>query len=148
MAAGSLLGALLCYPGGDLMQTAVGADWAPTIGWPCVGLFALMCIGSLLAAVLGFLVPGGVGGRVLRPGQALGKGPYRSYDCRPTPRLVEGIAASIESAADGLGGPHRHDCTAPLARARSAAAAGDFTASFAALADSLAAFTRSVAAPR
>jgi hypothetical protein len=99
----------------------------------------------LLAAVLGFLVPAG-GGRALAPGQTIGKGPYRSHDCRPTPQLVEGIAASVESAADGLEGSLRDDCTAPLARARSAAAAGDFAGAFAAVAGALAAFTRSVAA--
>ena len=155
VAAGSLLAALVCSPASLLMQAALGADWAPAIGWPCVGLFALVFIGSLVAALIGFLGPSGEG-KTLPPGRMLDEvlrnrrkvGPYRSYDCRPTPRLVEGIAASVESAADGLDGRLRADCTAPLARARSAAAAGDFSAAFAAIAEALARFSRAVAAGR
>jgi serine/threonine protein phosphatase PrpC len=146
-AAGSLLAALVCSPASLLMQAALGPELAPVIGWPCVGLFTLVFIGSLLAALFGFLVPGG-GGRELAAGRTIGKGPYRSYDCRPTPRLVEGIAASVESAAEGLDGGRRSACMAPLARARSAAATGDPSTALAAVAEALAAFTRAVDASR
>ncbi|MFM9059823.1 MAG: protein phosphatase 2C domain-containing protein [Planctomycetaceae bacterium] len=147
VAAASLLGALICNPSSDIMRATLGADWTDVIGWPCVGLFVLAFIGSLLAAVIGFLTPSG-GGFPLPTGHMLGKGPYRSYDCRPTRHLVEGIAASVEAAADGLEGPARQDCIAPLPRARSAAATEDFAAAFVALAEGLAAFRRTVDAGR
>jgi protein phosphatase len=149
IAAVSLLGGLVCY---GLARDSAAVAWERLVEQPAAAaalaasaVLALAFVGSLLAAVLGFLVPAG-GGRALAPGQTIGKGPYRSHDCRPTPQLVEGIAASVESAADGLEGSLRDDCTAPLARARSAAAAGDFAGAFAAVAGALAAFTRSVAA--
>ncbi len=144
VAAASLLGALLCNPKSDLMVGALGAGWAEAIGWPCVGFFALAFIGSLLAAVLGFLVQPGAGVGVLPPGRMLGKGPYRSYDCRPSVPLVEGIASAVETASDGLDDSVRRACVAPLARARSAAASGDFAAAVTALAAALAAYKKSV----
>ena len=147
VAAASLLGALICNPGSEIMRATLGEDWTNVIGWPCVGLFALAFIGSLLMAVLGFLVPAG-GGRVLQAGEMLGKGPYRSHDCRPTRQLVEGIAASVEAAADALEGPARQDCITPVARARAAAATADFATAFNATAEGLAAFRRFVDAPR
>jgi len=148
VAAASLLGGLVCF---GLARDSAADAWERVFEEPAAaaalaasGLLALTFVGSLVTAVLGFLVPAG-GGRVLALGRTIGKGPHRSHDCRPTPQLVEGIAASVESAADGLEGQGRDDCTAPLSRARSAAAAGDFTTAFAAVAAALAAFTRSVA---
>ncbi len=147
VAAGSLLGALLSSPTSDVMKAVFGAEWAAAVGWPCVGLFSLAFIGSLLAAVLGFLMPAG-GPRELQPGQTIGKGPYRSAECAPTATLVEGLAASVEAAADGLDDAVREICVAPLSRARSAAAAGDFATALAALAAALAAYKTFVDAPR
>lgn len=148
VAAASLLGGLVCF---GLARDSAADAWERVFEEPAAaaalaasGLLALTFVGSLVTAVLGFLVPAG-GSRVLSLGRTIGKGPHRSHDCRPTPQLVEGIAASVESAADGLEGQGRDDCTAPLSRARSAAAAGDFTTAFAAVAAALAAFTRSVA---
>ena len=143
VAAGSLLGALVCHPGGDLMGFLPAGGMRDAVGWTCVGLFSLAFVGSLSIAVLGFLVPTG-GGRVLPPGMMLGKGPYRQYDCRPTPDIVEGIAASVESSSDGLAGEWRRRCVTPLSAARTAAAAGDYGAAFAAIAESLAAFRKAV----
>ncbi len=164
VAAGSLLVGLIVNPFSPLVAAAnptasppvtegvlhalLGADIANAVGLVVGIAMALTFVGSLLAAVLGFLVPKGGPPPALPPGRTIGNGPYRSYDCRPTPRLVEGIAASIDSAADGLDAAPRRDCVAPLARARSAAAAGDFAAAFAAVGEALAAFTRAVAATR
>lgn len=152
IAAASLLGSLVCF---GLARDSVAAGWerffeSLPVAAELVGsvVCALVFVGSAAAALLGFLVPAGGGDRTLPPGRTIGKGPYRSFDCRPTPQLVEGIAASVESAADGLDGRPRDDCTEPLARARAAAAAGDFRAAFAAVAAALAAYTRSVVAAR
>jgi len=147
LAAVSLLGSLICFgfardSTGDVWERFF-ESWTVALALVASVGLALAFVGTLLIAVLRFLVA--TGGQVLPPGVTIGRGPYRSYDCRPTPRLVEGIAASVDSAADGLDAALRDDCTAPLARARSAAAAGDFAAAFAALAEALAAFTRTVA---
>lgn len=143
VAAASLLGALLCVPGGDLMPVLVPDSLREAVGWACVVIFSLAFLGSLLTAVLGFLAPTGEG-RTLPPGRMLGKGPYREYDCRPTAELVEGIAASVEASADGLDGDARRRCVAPLAAARAAAASGNFAAACGAVADSLAVFRQAV----
>lgn len=143
VAAASLLGALLCVPRGDLMRALVPDSLGDAVGWPCVALLSLAFLGSLLTAMHGFLAPSG-GGPPLPPGQMLGKGPYREYDCRPTAELVEGIAASVEASSDGLDGDARRRCVAPLAAARAAAAAGNFAAACGAVADSLAVFRQAV----
>lgn len=159
VAAASLLIGLIVNPfsplvnGGDpsaapptapgILHRTLGPQLAGALGLVAGIAMFLTFLGSLLTAVLGFLVPSG-GGRPLLPGQMLGKGPYREYDCRPTAELVEGIAASVEASSDGLDGDARRRCVAPLAAARAAAAAGNFAAACGALADSLAVFRQAV----
>ncbi|MFM7109382.1 MAG: PP2C family protein-serine/threonine phosphatase [Planctomycetaceae bacterium] len=153
IAAASLLLGLMINPWSRLVASGdetgivcdlLGKDLGQAVAMAVGVVMLLAFVGSLLAAVLGFLVPAGGGGRVLRSDQRIGGGPYRTYDCRPTDDLVEGIAASVEAAADGLDGKQRQTCVAPLAAARSAAATGDFTASVTAVAAALAGFRRAV----
>lgn len=63
-------------------------------------------------------------GRLLQAGDHLGKGPYRTYDCIPTPGLVDGVVTSLEAAADALPVAARERTVGILARARQHAAAG------------------------
>ncbi len=104
---------------------------------------------SLLLAVQGFLSPASKrGGRTLHTGDVLGKGPYRRYDCTPTERLMEGIVASIERAAEELPAADRDRTIAIVARVRQHAAAGAFHEATAAAAEAIAIHTRAVEAAR
>jgi hypothetical protein len=103
---------------------------------------------ALLMAVLGFLAPTPSRGRVLHAGEFLGKGPYRRYDCTPTAQLVEGVLASIETAAEHLTVADRDRTGAIVARARQHAAAGGFHEAVKAAAEATAIFTRAVEAAR
>jgi hypothetical protein len=85
---------------------------------------------------------------VLPPGARLGNGPYRSYDCRPTTALLEGVVASVETAADGLSGDRRDELLAASAAARAAVGAKDFAAAVTATAAAVGCYRRAVEAVR
>ena len=109
---------------------------------------ALAFLGSLLAAILGFLVPPSSGTRVLPAGKKLGEGPYRSYDCTPGQPLIEGVLQSIVSCAEGLYGAGRSQAVAGVGRAREKLAAHDVRAAVHEVAAAIAVYTRSVEATR
>ena len=109
------------------------------------GVAAIMFLGSLLAAFLGFLAQtGGGDGRVLQPGERLGKAPYRTYDCTPKESLIERIITSLETAAAGLSDTDRERTTAILGRVRRHVAERAFHEAVVAIAEAIAIYTRAV----
>lgn len=104
------------WPPSDLMKTAAVAAAAMLFGAAIV---------SLLWAILQGMSPTESTPAVLAPGARLGKGPYRSYSCAPDAALIEGVVASIESAAESLPPARRPEAAERLAAARRQAAAGD-----------------------
>jgi protein phosphatase len=103
---------------------------------------------ALMVAVQGFLAPASSRGRTLHTGDFLGKGPYRRYDCTPTEQLVEGIATSIERAAEDLPATDRDRTVAIVARVRQHAAGGAFHEATVAAAEAIAIFSQAVEAAR
>jgi serine/threonine protein phosphatase PrpC len=97
------------------------------------GPFLKMLAGTVLLFAAGILVLwsflSGIAGkvrlqRVLPPGKRLGKGPYRTSACEPTPDLIEGVVASVESAGDGLAPEARRQAAELLAEARNRLSGG------------------------
>lgn len=82
--------------------------------------------------------------RELGPNGRLGKGPYRSYDCSPSPELFEGMVASLEVTAEGLSDADRTTVAEHAAKVRRAAAGGDYPVAARALAEGLGVFHRAV----
>jgi protein phosphatase len=129
-AAAALLGALVLSPWGDLLGpegllSGPLGDLRKPVAWVASGGLLLASLALVLAAFLGFLVPAGGAARVLPAGRRVGKGPYRSHDCRLTATLVEGIIGSVAVAADGLDpGPAARTFDG-VERARSCLASGD-----------------------
>jgi len=82
--------------------------------------------------------------RELGPNDRLGKGPYRSYDCSPSPELFEGMVASLEVTAEGLSAADRTTVAEHAAKVRLAAAGGDYPGAARALAAGLGVFHRAV----
>ena len=88
------------------------------------GMLVAGAVVLLLWAILQSLAPPPMRQRLLLPGGRLGKGPYRSYSCSPTPEILEGIVTSIEAAGDELPPAMRTEAGTLLAEARREAAAG------------------------
>lgn len=107
-AAGALLTALvvnplaLTHPETGALGTLLGPGLAEAVGWSVTAGMALLFLATLVAAVVAMLPAADRTSLVLKPGGRLGNGPYRSYGCAPSPGLVEGIVASVETA--GLAG--------------------------------------------
>jgi protein phosphatase len=152
-----LLGALFCA--GLLAPGGVGAailpaegserDVARAVAVAAAVAMSLVFVGGLVTAILTWVAKAGGGGaRVLPPGARLGNGPYRSYDCRPTTALLEGVVASVETAADGLSGDRRDELLAASAAARAAVGAKDFAAAVTATAAAVGCYRRAVEAVR
>jgi serine/threonine protein phosphatase PrpC len=158
IAAGCLLGALILLPWqgpraadgliGRYLESLLGPNGPAAVGLVLSTALALASIVSVVAAIIQCLDSTPPVGRQLLPGDRLGKGPYRSYACGPTPDLLEGIIASVESAADGLDDEERRAARAKAAEARQASAGGDFPAAIAAAAEAIEAYARSVEAAR
>lgn len=109
--------------------------------------FVVLGVGALLffGAIVAMALAGDAGRRiVLPPGGRLGKGPYRTHPCAATGPLLEGVVASVEAAADGLGPEPRARALAHVAAARRHADTGDFSAAIAAAAEAIAVYARSV----
>jgi protein phosphatase len=149
VSAGALLIALVINPWSKLMEAAcVASDLVRAACLAGTVLAALVFMASLLWSVLGFLVPESARARVLAPGSRLGRGPYRSYDCAPTKRLLEGIVASVESAADGLPEAGRNRMIARLTDVQRHVAAAEYPEALAAVAEAIGIYARSVEASR
>lgn len=132
------------------MLTKAACDGSELIRATCLmaslgGL--LLAIGGGLYGMVAFLTPTSRG-RLLHPGDLLGKGPYRSYDCTPTPGLIEGVVASLESAADAIQVGDRDRTVAILARARQHATAGAHHEAVTAIAEAIAIHVGEIEASR
>jgi serine/threonine protein phosphatase PrpC len=150
VAAASLLGALVAY-GGLTTEAAIaqlGEGFSQALAFAVATVLGLLFLGSLLAAFLGSIAPGGDDVRVLRPGVRIGGGPYRSHGCAASAELLEGIIASVESAADGLSSRDRDRLLEAVAAARGPVAAGDFPAAIQASAAAIAIYRGVVEAAR
>ena len=150
VAAASLLVALVGYGGLTTAgaKISLGESLATTLAFAVLAVMGLSFVGSLLAAFLGSIAPPGDGVRVLRPGSKLGGGPYRTYDCAASAPLIEGIIASVESAADGLSSRDRDRLLEAVADARRPAAVGDFSGAIRAATHAIAIYRRVVEAAR
>jgi protein phosphatase len=153
-AAASLLVALVAFNGLPQLLGAMGLAnenndaIVQAVGIATTAVMALVSLGALVAAVLGMVAPATGGARVLRPGAKLGHGPYRTYDCGLSRERLEGIVASVESAADGLASHDRDRLLATAADSRRLATAGDLTAAIRTSADAIAIYRRAVEAAR
>jgi protein phosphatase len=143
-AAASLLVALVAFGA----KASLGEGLAQAIAFAFSVVMGLVFLGSLLAAFLGSIAPAGGDVRVLRPGAKLGSGPYRSYGCAASAQLLEGIIASVESAADGLSSHDRDRLLDAAAEARKPIAEGNFSAATRAAATAIAVYRRMVEAAR
>jgi serine/threonine protein phosphatase PrpC len=133
-----LLIAAACLFAGLAAFSSAGAIGPESAAPPAAGegdsaTLLKMLSGTVLLFTAGILVLwsflSGIAGkvrvqRVLLPGQRVGKGPYRTSRCHPTPELLEGVLASVESAGDGLRAEARRQAAELLAEARSRLAGG------------------------
>jgi protein phosphatase len=143
-AAASLLVALVAFGA----KASLGEGLAQAIAFALSVVMGLVFLGSLLAAFLGSIAPAGGDVRVLRPGAKLGSGPYRTYGCAASAQLLEGIIASVESAADGLSSHDRDRLLDAAAEARKPIAEGNFSAATRAAATAIAVYRRMVDSAR
>ena len=154
VAGGALLAALvvhplaLTHPETGLIGKLLGPGLAEAVGWSATVGMILLFLAALVAALVGILAPTSRAAPMLKPGDRLGKGPYRSYDCSPTAGLVEGIAASVETAADGLSDRERQRALTHVGATRQAIAAGTLPLALAEAAQAIAVYKRSVEAAR
>jgi len=153
LAAVGLFGALIFNPRSELMKAegllgSILGDGGGAVGFALTGLMGLLAVAGIMGTVLALLGPEGRRIRTLAVGQKLGKGPYREYGCEPSADLVEGIVASVESAADGLSDAERQEALKILANARQKAGSGDFTAALSEAARGIDVYRRSVEAAR
>ncbi len=154
VAAASLLAALIIHPRAlthpetGVLGRLLGPGLAEAVGWSATASMILLFVSALVAAIVSVLAPAGGAALVLKPGGRLGAGPYRSYDCTLTPALVEGIAASVETAADGLSDRERERALERVAATRKAIAAGALAQALADAARAIAVYRQSVEAAR
>jgi len=153
VAAATLLAALVLYPHGELMgETGALGQLLGTvrepIGWIACIACGITSFAAILLAVRSFMGPTPDTGRVLPPGDMLGKGPYRSAACRPSPEAIEGILTSVESAADGLSDREQAEVSRLTAVARGQAQSGEVVPAVATTAATIAIYARSVDASR
>jgi protein phosphatase len=151
VAAGGLLGALILNPAALLGPDALGSmlgDLAAPLGWTLTAFMVLLFVAGSVAALVMMLAPTSGEMLVLRPGAMLGKGPYRSYDCRLSAALLEGIVASLETAADGLSDPERQKIRERTAHARQVIGRSDLTGGLADVVAAIGLYRESVVAIR
>jgi protein phosphatase len=154
VAAASLLGALVVNPWSGLvaeggpLPALLGNQTAMAVGFVSCMAMAIVCLGALLTALMGFLVPAAGRVRVLPAGARLGAGPYRHYDCGPTDALLEGLLSGMDAAAAGLPSGDRQRMLAHALSARQLIAAGDLTGALQAAIQALAAYRAWIEASR
>ena len=153
IAGSCLFAALLLYPDGPLMKSdgplgGLLGELREPIGWVSFSGLLLGFVGAIIAALVGFCSPQQPRIKALPLNARVGAGPYRTYACGPTVSRIEGVAASIESAADGLDDATRAHALGHVRRAREAAGGGDFATAITAAADAVGVYARSVEAAR
>jgi protein phosphatase len=129
-------------------QQPENTDLKRAVALAIAGLALLSFISTLLFAFLGFLSPAGPAQRMLAVGAKLGGGPYRSHDCTATADLLEGIVASIETAAEGLDGSPRARAEESARKARALAGSGDHRGAIGAAAAAIGVYAGAVEAAR
>ena len=129
-------------------QRPESTDLKRAVALAIAGLALLSFISTLLFAFLGFLSPPAAAQRTLAVGAKLGGGPYRSHDCTATAELLEGIAASVETAAEGLDGSPRARAEDSTRKARALAAGGDHRGAVGAAAAAIGVYANAVEAAR
>ena len=144
-AAGSLFAALVAV---GFWQAEDSSELTRAVALAITGLSLLSFISTLLFAFLGFLAPPAAAQRTLAGGEKLGGGPYRSHDCTATATLLEGIAASVETAAEGLDGSPRARAKESARQARALAGGGERHAAIGAVAAAIGVYTAAVEAAR
>jgi len=160
VAAAALLGGLVANPWNGLFTADgefgfgrwLGGSLGPTVleavAVAVAASMGLVFVGALVWAVLATVGRGAAQVRLLPVNARLGGGPYRSYDCRPTATLLEGVVASVETGADGLSGERRDRLLAAIASAREAVRAGRYPAAITATAEALGCYRSAVEAAR
>jgi protein phosphatase len=151
VAAGGLLGALILNPAALLGPDGLGGmlgDLAAPLGWTLTAFMVLLFVSGSVAALVMMLAPASGEMMVLRPGAMLGKGPYRSYDCSLSGSLLDGMAASLETAADGLSDPERQKIREWTGHARQLIAKGDVAGGLADVVAAIGFYRESVVAIR
>ena len=138
----------LTHPETGLLGRLLGPGLAEAVGWSAAAGMGLLCVGAFVAALVGSFAPPGGTAFTLKPGGRLGNAPYRSYDCSLTPGLIEGIAASVETAADGLSDRERHKALQHVVATRTAIAADTLPEAVAQAAQAIDVYRRSVEAAR
>ncbi len=144
-AAASLFAALVAI---GILQAPENTDLKRAVALAFAGLALLSFISTGILAFLGFLFPHGPAQRMLAVGAKLGGGPYRSHDCAATTELLEGIAASVETAAEGLDGAPRARVEESARQARARASAGDHRGAIGAAAAAIGVYAAAVEAAR
>jgi hypothetical protein len=133
---------------GKLMNDWKLGELRPAIGWVSFGGLLLGFVAAIVTALVDFCSPSKPRIKALPLNARIGAGPYRTYACGPTASRIEGIVASVESAADGLDDATRTHALGHVRRAREAAAGGDFATAITAAADAVGVYARSVEAAR
>lgn len=95
--------------------------------WIMLAFSTLAFLASFTASLLGFLLPPTPRGRFLAPKDRLGRGPYRSYRCGASADLIEGVLATVETAAEGLDAAAAGKAAAAVRAARDHLATRSFT---------------------
>ena len=145
----ALLVALGCLPQGFFEgQAKDSGSLGVAFTLAAAGFALLAFLTTLLFAFLGFLAPANAAQRTLAVGERLGDGPYRGKEFGPAATVLEGIAASVEAAAEGLEGPPRGRAEAAARQARSLATAGDHRAAIDAAAAAIAVYAAAVETAR
>ncbi len=146
--AACLLAALVFNPRSKLVEGLCESsdEMAAICLFGSLGLL-LAAIGALLFAFSGLLARPSRS-RMLAAGDFLGKGPYRRCACTPTVQLLEGIAASIDTATAHLPAADRDRTSALVARVRQLAAEGSFHDAVTTAAEAIAVHTRAVESAR
>ncbi|MFM8826072.1 MAG: PP2C family protein-serine/threonine phosphatase, partial [Actinomycetota bacterium] len=111
-------------------------------------LASIAVLVSLTFSLLGFLVPPARTGRVLKPKDRLGRGPYRTYRCAPSANLIEGILATVETSAEGLDAGAAAQAAAAVRSARDHVTTRSFTLACEDAAAALDVYRRSIESAR
>ena len=146
--AAALASLFVALVAGGFWQSPDAGDLTRAVSLAIAGLSLLAFFSTLLFAFLGFVAPAAPERRMLPVGAKLGDGPYRSHECGPAAAVLDGIAASVEAAAEGLEGPVRDRAGEAARRARALATAGDQRAAVDAAAAAIAVYAGAVEAAR
>jgi serine/threonine protein phosphatase PrpC len=127
-------------------------DEPPTLTQRLLEIAAAGCgmatVVSLLAALLERTGRTDRSVRVLKHDGRLGKGPYRSYECGPTPARIDGLVGTMEAAIERMPTDRRQGLPGILERVRRDAAGGRPREALAGLAEGFAVYRRLVEAAR